>query len=185
MKAPKNMTAYFKKIPKGSEIILKKEPWVNEKYREDYLGFLDEILTLDLEVIEFGSGGSSLYIAKKVKSLMTLEYDSVWHQVVQEEIAKEGISNITLHFDPDYPKNFHCAKPCFDVAINDIWHGDARVRTVDTAMECLRPGGYLIFHNHVFIDKLTKKEGWIRLKDWGEREGLPPVNWKTAWRKSA
>ena len=134
MKAPRKMNAYHIRIPKGTEIILKKEPWVNEKYRMDYLSFLDEILTLDSEVIEFGSGGSSLYIAKKVKHLTTLEYDSVWHEIVQEEIAKEGITNITLHFDPDYPKNFHCEKACFDIAINDIWHGDARVRTIETAM---------------------------------------------------
>lgn len=182
MKAPRNMNVYHRKHPKGKEIILKKEPWVNEKYRKDYLSFLDEILTLDSEVIEFGSGGSSLYIAKKVKSLITLEYDSVWHQAVQEEIAKEGIMNITLHFDPDYPKKFHCPQPSFDVAINDIWHGDARVRSIGTAMNCLRPGGYFIFHNHIFIDKL-KEESWIRLKDWGEEQGLLPIFWKTAWRK--
>ena len=178
------MNVYHKKISRGTEIILKKEPWVNEKYREDYLNFLDAILMPNSEVIEFGSGGSSLYIAKRVKSLTTLEYDSVWYKVVKEAIAKEGISNITLHFDPDYPKNFHCEKPCFDVAINDIWHGKARKRTIETAMNCLRPGGYLIFHNHVFIDKL-KKENWIRVKDWGEQQGLPAINWKTAWRKPA
>lgn len=184
IKVSRDMNVYHRIVPKGTEIILKKEPWVNEKYRKDYESFLEEIFNFDSEVIEFGSGGSSFYIAKRVKSLITLEYDSVWYKVVQEEIAKEGISNITIHFDPDYPKNFHCAKPCFDVAINDLWHGDARVRTIDTAMNCLRPGGYLIFHNHLFIEKL-KKEGWIPVKNWGEREGLPPLNWKTAWRKPA
>lgn len=182
MKALRNMNIYHEKHPKGKEIILKKEPWVNEKYRKDYESFLGEIFNLDSEMIEFGSGGSSLYIAKKVKHLTTLEYNSVWNQAVKEEIEKESISNITLHFDPDYPKNFHCDKACFDIAINDIWHGDARVRTIDTAMNCLRPGGYFIFHNHLFISRL-KKEGWIRLKDWGEREGLLPLYWKTAWRK--
>ncbi len=182
MKALRTMNIFHQQMPKGTEIILKKEPWVNEKYKEDYLGFLGGILTLESEVIEFGSGGSSFYIAKRAKSLMTLEYDSVWYEVVKEEIAKEGITNITLHFDPDYPKNFHCSEPSFDVAINDIWHGDARVRTIKTAMSCLRPGGYFIFHNHLFIEKL-KKEGWIRLKNWGEQEGLQPLYWKTAWRK--
>lgn len=184
MRAIREMNVYQKKILRGTEIILRKEPWVNEKYRKDYLNFLDAILTPNSKVIEFGSGGSSLYIAKRVKSLTTLEYDSMWHEVVKEAIAKEGISNITFHFDPDYPKNFHCPQPSFDVAINDLWHGDARVRTINTAMNCLRPGGYLIFHDHIHIDKL-KTEGWIRLKDWGEWEGLPPVNWKTAWRKPA
>lgn len=184
MKAPKDMNVYHEEHPKGKEIILKKEPWVNEKYRKDYEDFLEEILTPTSEVIEFGSGGSSLYIAEKVKSLVTLEYDKVWYEVLQEIIAKEGILNITLHFDPDYPKNFHCEKACFDIAINDIWHGDARVRTIETAMNCLRPSGYFIFHNHVFIGRL-KKEGWTQVKDWGKKEELPVLNQKVAWRKPA
>jgi len=184
MKAPKNMNVYHKEHPKGEEIILKKEPWVNEKYRKDYENFLDEILTLDSEVIEFASGGSSLYIAKKVKGLVTLEHDSVWYEVVQETIAKEGISNITLHFDPDYHKNFHCEKPSFDVAIVDIWDDPRRASCIETAMNCLRPHGCLIFHNHVFIERL-RKEGWIQVKNWGKKEGLPILNQKVAWRKPA
>lgn len=184
IKTPKSMNIYHENVSRGTEIILRKIPWVNEKYRNDYLNFLDETLTPNSEAIEFGSGGSSLYIAKRVKNLTTLEYDSVWYKVVKEEIAKEGISNITLHFDPDYPKNFHCEKSSFDVAIVDIWDDPRRASCIKMVMNCLRSGGYLIFHNHVFVDKL-EKENWIRVKDWGEQQGLPTINWKTAWRKPA
>ena len=184
MKAPENMNVYHKKHPKGKEIILKKEPWVNEKYRKDYEGFLEEIFNLGAEVIEFASGGSSLYIAEKVKSLVTLEHDSVWHEVMQEAIAKEGISNITLYFDQDYHKNFHCEESSFDVAIVDVWEDPRRTSCIETAMNCLRSGGYLIFHNRVFIKRL-KKEGWVQVKNWGKKEELPALNQKVAWRKPA
>lgn len=184
MKAPKNMSVYHKKHPKGKEIILKKETWINETCRKDYENFLEEILNPDSEVLEFGSGGSSIYIAKRVKTLTTLEYDSLWYKVVQEEIVKEGISNITHHFDPDYPKNFCCSEHSFDVVINDLWGGPNREMCIETAMNCLRPGGYLIFHDHIFTEKL-KKEGWIQIKAWGEKEGLPLRHQRTAWRKLA
>jgi len=184
MKAPKNMSIYHKRQLKGSEIILKKEAWINEACRKDYEDFLEEIFNPNSEVLEFGSGGSSIYIAKRVKTLTTFEHDRLWYKVVQEAIAKEGISNITLHFDPDYSRNFHCSKPSFDVVINDLWGGPSRELCIETAMNCLRPGGYLIFHNHVFTGKL-KKEGWIQIRVWGKKEGLPPRNRRTAWRKPA
>jgi len=184
MKAPRNLNVYHQKHLKGKEIILKKEPWVNEKYRKDYEDFLNEILNLDSKVIEFASGGSSLYIAERVKSLLTLEYSILWYNILREAIVKEGISNITQHYDPDYPKNFHCAKPNFDVATVDIWGDPARKMCIESAMNCVRPGGYLIFHNHVFIERL-RKEGWAQVKDWGKKEGLPVLNQKVAWRKPA
>lgn len=172
MKAPRKMELYGKIIPAGTEVVLRKEPWMRPKYRKDYLNFFNSILNLNSEVLEFDSGGSSIYIAKRVRHLTTFERDEAWYKIVREEIAKEGITNISIHFDPDYADTFHCAKPCFDVAIVDNWVRSSIEKCIKTAMECLRPGGYLIFHREV---KEPKKAGWILLKKWG--------NWRTIWRK--
>ncbi|MCK4830305.1 hypothetical protein KA005_82065, partial [bacterium] len=146
MKAPREMDLYGRSIPAGTEIVLSKEPWMRAEYRESYLNFLNGILTLDSEVLEFESGSSSIYMAKRVKHLMTFERSEVWYKIMQEEIAKEGITNITIRLDPNYADTFHCANPCFDVAIVDNWIKGSPEKHIRIAMDCLRTGGYLLFH---------------------------------------
>lgn len=172
MKAPKEMELYGKIVPAGTEIVLRKEPWIRPKYKEDYFNFFNSILNSDSEVLEFDSGASSIYIAKRVKHLTTFERDEVWYKIMQEEIAKEGITNIMIYLDPNYAETFHCTKPHFDIAIVDNWKKGSVEKCIKIAMDCLRPGGYLIFHREI---KEPKKAGWILLKTWG--------NWRTAWRK--
>lgn len=174
MKAPRNMRAYHKEIPQGGEIRLKKEPWTLAEYREDYLDFLDDLLTLDSEVIEFGAGGSSPYIARRVKSIEVYESDEIWYKAVMEEIRKEYVANAIVFLDPDYTKDFNGAGPRFDIAIVDVWHGPNRIKCIENAMECLRSGGCLIYHNRISLRRL-KREGWKLIKKWGK--------WKIAWRK--
>ena len=172
MKASRNVKMYgIKTTLKGEEINFRKIPWINKEHGKGYLEFFNGILNLNSELLEFDSGGSSFYIARRVKHLTTFERDEMWHKVMREEIAKRNISNITIHFDPDYPENFHCTKPCFDVVIIDSWNKSIE-KCLKTAMDCLRVGGYLFFDYG--IEEL-RKGGWILLKTWG--------NWRTMWRK--
>jgi len=175
MKAPKNMRVYHKEVLRGEEIKLKKEPWVLAKYRKDYLDYLNEILTPSLEVVEFGSGGSSLYTAKRVKSLTVYEDDKFWHKMLLEEIAEEGLTNITHYLDPNYSKDFSNVEPYFDIAIVDVWNQPGFGKCLKNAIGCLRSSGILILkHSRGSSDKLTE-EGWIILKKWRR--------WKTVLRK--
>ena len=174
MKAPENMYIYHKEVPQGKEIRLKKEPWTQAEHREDYLDFLDGLLTPDLEVVEFGGGGSSPYIARRVQNLEVYEGDETWHKIISDEIRKEYIANAIIFLDPDYATDFSNTEPRFDVAIVDVWHGPNRIKCIESAMECVRSGGYLIYHNRIFMERL-KREGWAPIKKWGK--------WKIAWRK--
>jgi len=172
MKASRNIKMYgHRTVPEGEEITFREIPWIHKKCSKGYLEFFNGVLSLDSEVLEFESGGSSFYIAKRVKHLTTFERDEMWYKVMQEEIIKRNISNITIHFDPDYPKNFHCTRQCFDVAIVDSWNKSIE-KCLKTAMDCLRTGGYLFYDYKI---KQLKKEGWVLLKTWGI--------WRTAWRK--
>ena len=162
MKASRDIKMYGSRtVLKGEKIIFREIPWMPKEHRKDYLEFFDGVLSLDSEVLEFASGGSSFYIAKRVKHLTTFERDKMWYKVMKEEIAKRNISNITIHFDPDYPENFHCTKPHFDVAIIDSWKKGFIEKCVKTAMDCLRVDGYLFFD---YDTEQLKKGGWILLK---------------------
>lgn len=165
MKAPKNMRIYHKEVLRGEEIKIKKEPWMRAEYREDYLDYLDELLTLDSDVIEFGSGGSSLYIARKVRSLEVYESDEIWYKVMLEEIRKEYIANITIFLDPDYSKDLSGIKPRFDVAWVEVWNQPEFGKCLESAMKCLRPGGVLILMHNRVSGKLINKD-WTVLKKW-------------------
>jgi len=174
MKAPKNMRIYHKELLRGEEIKIKKEPWTRPEYRQDYLDYLDELLTADSEVIEFGAGGSSLYIAKRVQSLQVYENDGMWYKAVLEEIKKGHIANIMIFLDPDYSKDFRGIKPCFDIALVGVWNPPYFGRCLETAMRCLRSGGVLILKESRITNKLIEK-GWTILKKWRR--------WQIALRK--
>lgn len=176
MKAPKSMQLYRGRISAGEEIVIRDVPWMREDFLADYLNYFDEIFGPNIDVLEFGSGSSTPYIAKRVRSLVSYEHNKIWYEVVLERLKIDGIKNTVLNFDPHYLDTFHCTKSQFDIVINDIWHSWVYLKKfVLIGMECVRPGGLLIFHSHILDEKL-QREGWIIVKKWGDQ-------WKVVWKK--
>lgn len=60
----------------------------------DVINFLKKWLQKDMVVYEYGSGGSSLFISDRVKTIYSIEHDEAWFNNVQEVMKKEGIKNI-------------------------------------------------------------------------------------------
>ena len=182
MKAPKSMQLYREHISAGEEIVIRDVPWMRKDFLADFLNYIDEILSLNIDVLEFGSGSSTPYIAKRVRSLVSYEHDKIWYEVVLERLEADGIKNTTLHFDPHYRSTFHCTESQFDIVINDIWKPRADLKKFTLiGMECLRPGGLLIFHNCRelpcrILDEKLQREGWTIVKKWGK-------HWKIVWKK--
>ena len=52
------------------------QPWITIPARH----FLQKTLTPDFRVLEFGAGGSTLFFAKRVKELVTVEHQPEWLQ---------------------------------------------------------------------------------------------------------
>ena len=176
MKAPISMQLYREHISAGEEIMIRDVPWMREDFLADYLNYLDEIFGPNVDVLEFDSGSSTPYIAKRVRSLVSYERNKIWYEVVLERLKIDGIKNTTLHFDPHYHSTFRSTESQFDVVINDIWHSWVCLKRLALiGMECLRPGGLLIFHSHILDEKL-QREGWAMVKKWGD-------HWKVVWKK--
>ena len=175
MKAPESMPLYREHISAGEEIVIKDTPWMRDDFLADYLNYFDEIFGLDIDVLEFGSGSSTPYIAKRVRSLVSYEHSKVWYEVISERLKADGIKNTTLHFDPHYRSTFHGTEAQFDIVINDIWPKAYLKKLVLAGMRCLRPGGLLIFHGYTLYEEL-KTEGWVVVKKWGN-------HWKGVWKK--
>jgi len=49
-----------------------------------------------MKVFEYGAGGSTLFLAKRVRELVSVEHDASFHNVVAERLARQGIKNCRL-----------------------------------------------------------------------------------------
>lgn len=66
-------------------------PWLSEQAIE----YFSNLLTKEMDVIEFGAGGSTLWLAERVKSVTSYENDADWIAVLR----KNKPENVTLHFE--------------------------------------------------------------------------------------
>lgn len=74
---------------------IKPIPWLAPKVIEH----LESLLTPDMEVIEHGSGGSTLWFAERVKHVIAMESDIDWFQIVKSKCPDNarvlfGIANV-------------------------------------------------------------------------------------------
>jgi predicted O-methyltransferase YrrM len=60
------------------------------------IGRLKHILRPSMRVFEYGSGGSTLFFARRAASLITIEHDPAWGQKVAAALAARGYSNCEL-----------------------------------------------------------------------------------------
>ena len=68
--------------------------------RESNYKFIEKYLSKDKNLLEFGSGGSTVYFSKKVKKIISIEHDPYWVQQVSINLKKEGIDNVSLFYAP-------------------------------------------------------------------------------------
>lgn len=140
------------------------------------IGFLDKWLAKDMQVFEYGSGGSTLYFAAKTKQIISIEHDAKWFGYAQAVIEKAGYENIQYNLiEPKAAEdsvNKDCTEPgnyvsCFidykgyefstyASAIDqyadesfDLVIVDGRVRhsCIAHAMQKVKPNGALLLDN--------------------------------------
>lgn len=121
---------------------IKSVPWlVNES-----ILFLQGILTPRARVLETGCGGSTLFFAQRAECVFSFEHTEKWLNKTEAALRKHNLmDNVTLIYDPKYPKNGlpnMAAK--FDIILID---GRGRNKSVKTALDKLDDGGYLILDN--------------------------------------
>lgn len=147
----------------GASPIADRMPW----FTYDGIAQLERILQPGFKVFEYGSGGSTIFLAPRVSQLVSVEHDPGWTKTVKQAIEQHSISNVTYLVKPptksqskheyfrstkekdasfkdyvsaisDYPDR------SFDIVIVD---GRARVPCVREAFAKVKPGGYIILDN--------------------------------------
>lgn len=64
------------------------------------IDFLEMFMEPHMSVCEYGSGGSTLFFARRAKSVFTIEDNPRWYEVVSRRLQQASIHNVTLVLCP-------------------------------------------------------------------------------------
>jgi hypothetical protein len=59
------------------------------------LDWLETYLHKDMRVLEWGSGGSTLFFSRRVREVVSIEHDPEWYECVSQALDKAGLTNCT------------------------------------------------------------------------------------------
>lgn len=76
----------------GDQRLEKELPWLTP----ESILWLDNNLTKDMTVLEFGSGGSTLFFSKRTKFVTSFESEGEWFDKVFETLVRRRLTNINV-----------------------------------------------------------------------------------------
>ena len=116
-------------------------PWKETPHlTKPTIEFLESILTSKSRVLEIGSGGSTLWFARRVRWVTSFEHDAGWFRLVMRKLQEAGLTNYHLNFMPDYPElGIPALGGDYDLVFVD---GRGRVRSIKTTYKLVKPSGY-------------------------------------------
>lgn len=125
-------------------------PWLTRQACD----FLDEWLRPTDVGVEWGSGRSTLWIAKRVGGLKSIEHDQNWYTRIKDSLQRANLTNVDYNYapidaaGPELPPYVEAGADfepeTLDFAVVD---GKLREECLTVAMPRLKPGGYLILDN--------------------------------------
>lgn len=142
---------------------------------EKYMAELGKV-----DVLEYGSGGSTVKFAPLSKHWFSIEHDADWATKTREALQRAAITNATVTTVPPSPPT----NPMFAGVYTDAYvdafagyvgaanranlpfgaaliDGRSRLAAARMALELLRPGGYLFFHDFLGANR-TRYRAFLR-----------------------
>jgi SAM-dependent methyltransferase len=164
--------AWNRYLGPGRSPLADKMPWITFSA----IDFLKRVLHTDMRVFEYGSGGSTLFWARRVKELVSIEHNKSWFEKVKTELGQQGITNPVYILaepapDPDFDKkdfhtpgdytshdqnfagmNFAAYVKTIDRYPDEYYDliiidGRARPSCIAHSLKKLKPGGWLVIDN--------------------------------------
>lgn len=158
-------------------------PWL---VREAVL-YLDNLLTKESVGLEFGSGRSTIWFAKRIKKLISIEHDKNWFDKIESEIKKQNINNIDyrLKTEKKYTDIFNEIKDnSLDFVLVD---GLLRDVCVKKSIPKIKNGGLLIIDNINWFapsdsrSPASKRNNEFDSEIWREVFEKDIKNWRKIW----
>lgn len=145
--------------------------------------FFEKALSKDMIGLEYGSGRSTLYFAKKLKKLVSIEHHREWHKNVSNTLKNEEINNVDYLFIPKKP-NENSFKDV-DAELNKLDGSESRLDFEDYYLKVKEyPDDFFDFvlidgrvRVHCGINAISKlKSGGIFVLDNAERPRYAPLH---------
>jgi predicted O-methyltransferase YrrM len=105
---------------------------------------VDSFLTPKMNALEFGSGGSSLWIGERVSRLTVREHDLEWSDATRKRLADSGQQNCEVEWKEGEQYYTLEGTERFDFAVVD---GEYRWKCLEALSERMSPGGLIYFDN--------------------------------------
>jgi hypothetical protein len=146
-------------------------PWVTYSF----IDFIKERLHKDLSVFEYGSGSSTLFYARRVRRVISVEHDKDWYnKIVHSSPPNAEMIFTELQRDGEYSKKAASLPEKFDIIIVD---GRDRVNCCKYSIQALSPRGVLVLDDSERPDYhaarlLLKEQGFKELSFSGISPGL-------------
>lgn len=118
-------------------------PWL----AEGAIDFLESFLTANMHVLEFGAGGSTVWLSSRVAQLTTIEHNPAWIDNVKPHVT--GDWRPILQRLPYHQLCGQWGDAEFDLVLVD---GKNRVDCVRSSIGLVKPGGVLM------LDDASRRE---------------------------
>ena len=149
------------------------EPW----FTRDSIKIINNLLKNEFIGFESGSGVSTIWLAERIKYLISIEHDINWFYIISNKIKKKKLKNIdykliTGNDDQyaNYINNF--PNSYFDIVIVD---GKDREKCIKNSIEKIKPKGIMVLDNS---DRKQLDEAKQLLEKWKKIETSNSL-WKT------
>jgi len=134
-------------------------PWLTYSF----LDFLEGRLHKGLTLYEYGAGNSTLFFAKQVASVRSIEHNEEWYRIIQNNLP----DNVNIHYIPlgdgAYQNAISSEEQSFDVVLVD---GRERVACIKNAVNKLKENGVIILDD---AEREKYKEAFTFMKSKGFR----------------
>ena len=131
------MLYWWQKLDKTAYI--QATPWLHANTTK----YLESILRPDMEIIEHGSGGSTLWFAARCASVTAYESDPDWYARMVDQGIPDNAALVmwTKHAPPKLKAN------CCDLLVIDGEPVEDRAAWIKAAPRLVRNGGYIVLDN--------------------------------------
>lgn len=163
------------------------------------IDFLNEWLIKEMNVFEYGSGGSTLYFSGKVENVISVEHDSEWYSITKNAINEDNLGNVNYKlikpqaYDKYEKDNYLITDECissrgefaemnFKEYVNEIKKykdkffdlviidGRARQSCIAVATGKIKKGGILLLDNAEREFYLTSNKEMLDAQKWERKD---------------
>jgi predicted O-methyltransferase YrrM len=164
---------------------LRPVPWLTEEAIVFLEVFLEE--NKNARILEFGSGASTVWFAKRTNNLVSIEHHPEWYRKISDVIESEKECNSIIYKLKSRPYDHVCDQfedNYFDLILID---GRERRRCILKAASKVKPGGILMVdnserrHYHSAYLLMDGWESFITHQPEKDSCGFTYSGWETRW----